>query len=77
MLELENQMLKANKNIKMVFYEYLPGETLKNYIDKNKQKISQKIQQQIFMSLFDILGGLNDAKVVHKDLKGENMIINI
>lgn len=29
------------------------------------------------MSLFDILGGLNDAKVVHKDLKGENMIINI
>lgn len=61
----------------MVFYEYLPGQSLKDFVDKNKKKISLKIQQQIFINLIDILGGLNDAKVVHKDLKGENMIINI
>lgn len=40
MLELENSRLKINKRIKMVFYEYLPGDSLKNFIDKNKEKIS-------------------------------------
>ena len=68
-----------DKNFLYIIFEYVPNEDLRQYIEvhkKNKTQIKRKELLSIFYQCMKGLYFLHSKKIIHKDIKPDNIFID-
>ncbi|CAN1195228.1 Serine/threonine-protein kinase STY13 [Linum perenne] len=76
-LQTENGHIGMPSNICCVVVEYCPGGALKSYLIKNRRrKLAFKVVMQLALDLARGMSYLHTMKIVHRDVKTENMLLD-
>lgn len=76
-IQTENGLLGIPTSVCCVVVEYLVGGALKTYLIKNRRrKLAFKVVVQLALDLARGLSYLHSKKIVHRDVKTENMLLD-
>ncbi|CAK7328081.1 unnamed protein product [Dovyalis caffra] len=76
-IQTENGHMGMPSNVCCVVVEYCPGGALKSYLIKNRRrKLAFKVVMQLALDLARGLSYLHSKKIVHRDVKTENMLLD-
>lgn len=76
-IQSENGHIGMPSNICCVVVEYCPGGALKSYLIKNRRKkLAFNVVIQLALDLARGLSYLHSKKIVHRDVKTENMLLD-
>jgi serine/threonine-protein kinase len=69
-----NDLIEENDAIAFVM-EYIEGETLKEYLDRNG-KLKDDVIKAIFTQMLEAAGYVHKQNLIHRDIKPSNFMIN-
>ncbi|EOY02369.1 Kinase superfamily protein isoform 5 [Theobroma cacao] len=76
-IQTENGHIGMPSNVCCVVVEYCPGGALKSYLIKNRRrKLAFKVVIQLALDLARGLSYIHSKKIVHRDVKTENMLLD-
>ncbi|MFC0213658.1 AAA family ATPase [Paenibacillus chartarius] len=67
--------LEEQSGYLVMVLENIPGQTLKDWLTESVRE--QETLLKLALQIVDIVGGIHEQRVIHKDLKPSNMIVNL